>query len=119
MLVQSRVMTHEGLLPLFMWTRPTPVGERLWLWLRPGLPGRDIDAVTDRIAAACWAASARVKVSPKRAAVVSVEVIRRDPFTSFGDHLAAAGWRAPRPTSTPTRSSPAAGPLHRHPGIAG
>jgi hypothetical protein len=51
--VQSRVMTHEGLLPLFMWTRPTPVGDRLWLWLRPGLSGRDIEAVADRIAAAC------------------------------------------------------------------
>jgi hypothetical protein len=82
--VQSRVMTHEGLLPLFMWTRPTPVGERLWLWLRPGLSGRDIDNVADRIAAACWAASARVKVSPKRAAVVSVDVIRRDPLATSG-----------------------------------
>ncbi|MCA1694924.1 MAG: hypothetical protein LC749_09395, partial [Actinobacteria bacterium] len=82
--VQSRVMTHEGLLPLFMWTRPTPVGERLWLWLRPGLSSRDIDNVTDRIAAACWAASARVKVSPKRAAVVSVDLIRRDPLASSG-----------------------------------
>jgi hypothetical protein len=82
--VQSRVMTHEGLLPLFVWTRPTPVGERLWLWLRPGLSGRDIDNVTDRIAAACWAASARVKVSPKRAAVVSVDVIRRDPLATSG-----------------------------------
>jgi hypothetical protein len=82
--VQSRVMTHEGLSPLFMWTRPTPVGERLWLWLRPDLSARDIDNVTDRIAAACWAASARVKVSPKRAAVVSVEVIRRDPLTTSG-----------------------------------
>jgi hypothetical protein len=82
--VQSRVMTHEGLLPLFVWTRPTPVGERLWLWLRPGLSGRDIDNVTDRIAAACWAASARVKVNPKRAAVVSVDVIRRDPLATSG-----------------------------------
>ena len=80
--VQSRVMTHEGLLPLFMWTQPTPVGERLWLWLCPGLSGRDIDNVTDRIAAACWASSARVKVSPKRTAVVSVDVIRRDPLAS-------------------------------------
>jgi hypothetical protein len=78
--VQSRVMTHEGLLPLFMWTRPTPVGERLWLWLRPGLSGRDIETVTDRIAVACWAASARVTISPTRAAIVSVEVTRRDPL---------------------------------------
>jgi len=78
--VQSRVMTHEGLLPLFMWTRPTPVGDRLWLWLRPGLSGRDIEAVSDRIAAACWASTARVRISAKRAAIVSVEVIRRDPL---------------------------------------
>jgi hypothetical protein len=82
--VQSRVMTHEGLLPLFMWTRPTPVGDRLWLWLRPGLSGRDIEAVSDRIAAACWASEARVRVSAKRAAIVSVEVIRRDPLASPG-----------------------------------
>jgi hypothetical protein len=82
--VQSRVMTHEGLLPLFMWTRPTSVGDRLWLWLRPGLSGRDIEAVTDRIAAACWASTARVKVSAKRAAIVSVEVVRRDPLATAG-----------------------------------
>ena len=82
--VQSRVMTHEGLLPLFMWTRPTPVGDRLWLLLRPGLSGRDIEAVSDRIAAACWASEARVRVSAKRAAIVSVEVIRRDPLASPG-----------------------------------
>jgi hypothetical protein len=82
--VQSRVMTHEGLLPLFMWTRPTPVGDRLWLWLRPGLSGRDIEAVADRIAAACWASTARVRVNTKRAAIVSVEVVRRDPLASSG-----------------------------------
>jgi hypothetical protein len=82
--VQSRVMTHEGLLPLFMWTHPTPVGDRLWLWLRPGLSARDIENVADRIAAACWAVTARVRVSGKRAAVVSVEVIRRDPLASPG-----------------------------------
>jgi hypothetical protein len=80
--VQSRVMTHEGLLPLFMWTRPTPVGERLWLWLRPGLAGRDIENVADRLAAACWACSARVTISPKRASIVAVEVIRRDPLAA-------------------------------------
>jgi hypothetical protein len=80
--VQSRVMTHEGLLPLFMWTRPTPVGERLWLWLRPGLSGRDIESVADRLAAACWASSARVTVSRKRATIVAVEIIRRDPLAA-------------------------------------
>jgi hypothetical protein len=122
--VQSRVMTHEGLLPLFMWTRPTPVGERLWLWLRPGLSGRDIENVADRIAAACWAASARVKVSPKRAAVVSVEVIRRDPLASSGqitspllagvhpDHFDTDSDIIPLPhRSTVTPTSPVEGPV--------
>jgi hypothetical protein len=38
--VQSRVMTHEGLLPLFMWTRPTPVGDRLWHGFAPASRAR-------------------------------------------------------------------------------
>jgi hypothetical protein len=82
--VQSRVMTHEGFLPLFMWARPTPVGDRLWLWLRPGLSGRDIEGVADRIAAACWASTARVRIRTKRAAIVVVDVIRRDPLADSG-----------------------------------
>jgi hypothetical protein len=82
--VQSRVMTHEGLLPLFMWARPIPVGDRLWLWLRPGLAARDVEGVADRIAAACWASAARVGVSTKRAAIVWVDIIRRDPLASPG-----------------------------------
>src|SRR5918998_6596444 len=82
--VQSRVMTHEGLLPLFVWTRPTPVGERLRIWLRPGLSVRDIETTTDRIAAACWARDARVEVHPKRVSTVWVHVIRRDPLAASG-----------------------------------
>ncbi|MDQ3885660.1 MAG: hypothetical protein M3308_01255 [Actinomycetota bacterium] len=82
--VQARVMTHEGLLPLFIWTRPTPVGERLRIWLRPGLSVRDIETTTDRIAAACWARDARVQVHPKRVSTVWVHVIRRDPLAGSG-----------------------------------
>lgn len=80
--VQSRVMTHEGLLPLFIWTRPTPVGERLRVWLRPGLSSRDIASITDRIAAACWARDARVQVHTNRVSTVWVDVIRRDPLAT-------------------------------------
>jgi hypothetical protein len=121
--VQSRVMTHEGLLPLFMWTRPTPVGERLWLWLRPGLSGRDIETVTDRIAAACWAASARVTVSPTRAAIVSVEITRRDPLAGGQipsplldgvqpDHFDTDAQVIPLPDrATVTPASPVEGPV--------
>lgn len=79
-LVQARVMTHEGLLPLFVWTRPTPVGERLWLLLRPGLSSRDLEVAAEKIAAACWARNARVQVNPDRASTVWIDVIRRDPL---------------------------------------
>jgi hypothetical protein len=107
--VQSRVMTHEGLLPLFIWSRPTPVGERLRLWLRPGLSSRDVEGVVDRIAAACWARGARVQVSTKRASTVWVEVIRRDPLAATGrihsplldgirwDHVGSEGELVPLP----------------------
>jgi hypothetical protein len=37
--VQSRVMTHEGLLPLFMWTRPTPVGDDCGCGFARACPG--------------------------------------------------------------------------------
>jgi hypothetical protein len=119
--VQSRVMTHEGLLPLFIWTRPTPVGERLWLWLRPGLSGHDIEHVADRIAAACWAASARVIISPKRAAIVTIEITRRDPLASgqitsplldsvHPDHLETDAQVIPLPDrATVTPASPVEG----------
>jgi len=82
--VQSRVMTHEGLLPLFIWTRPTPVGERVRLWLRPGLSAKDVESAADRIAAACWAREARVVVNPDRVSTVWVHVIRRDPLAAAG-----------------------------------
>lgn len=36
-LAQVRAMNHDGNLPWFLWTRPTPVGERVRLWMRPGL----------------------------------------------------------------------------------
>src|SRR5918997_7175940 len=79
-LLQARVMTHEGLLPLFVWTRPTPVGERVRLLLRPGLSGRDVESAGEKIAAPCWARDARVQVNPDRASTVWIDVIRRDPL---------------------------------------
>ena len=34
------ITNRTGSLPLILWAMPTPVGERVWIWLRPGLcPG--------------------------------------------------------------------------------
>lgn len=79
---QVRAYNHDGHLPWFLWTRPTGVGERVRLWMRPGIAARDIEAAADHLAASCYAREVRVAVSRKVAAMVTVDVIRRDPLVS-------------------------------------
>jgi hypothetical protein len=76
--------TRPGSLPLVLWARPTPAGERVWLWLRPGLELADLDGKTGRVAVACWAGEARVvRTSTRYAALVRVDLARRDPLTGL------------------------------------
>jgi hypothetical protein len=81
-LVQSRVMNHCGYVPWLLWVRPTNVGERVWLLMRPGICVEDLDTRASQIAAACWARDARVRAWRRLVAVVLVDVVRRDPLTS-------------------------------------
>ena len=52
------ITNRTGSLPLILWARPTPVGERVWIWLRPGLALDDLTDRLDKIAVACWATAA-------------------------------------------------------------
>ncbi len=79
--VQTRTMTHHGSLPLLVWSRPSPVGERVRVWLPAGLSVKDLERVTAETAAACWASDVRVTPTRRQAALVVVDVIRRDPLT--------------------------------------
>jgi hypothetical protein len=79
-LVQIRTTNWDGRLPWILWTRPTPVGERVWLWMLPGLSIREIEERTEHIAAACWARDARIERVRRLATLVQVDVIRRDPL---------------------------------------
>ncbi len=81
-LVQSRIMNYRGYVPWCLWVRPTNVGERVWLLMRPGICVEDLEAKTPQIAAACWARDARVRAMRRLVAVVAVDVIRRDPLTT-------------------------------------
>jgi hypothetical protein len=81
-LVQSRVMNHRGYVPWCLWVRPTNVGERAWLLMRPGICVEDVDSRTAQIAAACWARDARVRAWRRLVAVVLVDVVRHDPLTT-------------------------------------
>jgi hypothetical protein len=75
-------MNHRGYVPWCLWVRPTNVGERVWLLMRPGICVDDLDTRTPQIAAACWARDARVRAWRRLVAIVLVDVVRRDPLTS-------------------------------------
>jgi len=79
-LAQLSASNRDGRLPWIVWIRPTPVGERVWLWMLPGLSINDVKERTEALAAACWARETRIERSRKRAMVVRVDVIRRDPL---------------------------------------
>jgi hypothetical protein len=76
------ITNRTGSLPLILWAHPTPVGERVWIWLRPGLSLNDLLDRLDKIAVACWATAAVAETaSPSNAAFVRVDIKRRDALT--------------------------------------
>jgi hypothetical protein len=78
--VQTRTMTHNGKLPYLLWSSPSPVGEALRVWLPAGLSVKHLERVTEELAAACWGRSARISATADQAALIVVEIIRRDPL---------------------------------------
>lgn len=78
--LQTRTWTANGRLPFLVWSRPTPVGVRVRVWLPAGLSVNDLERIIDEIGAACWAREARITPVQGQAALVWVDVIRRDPL---------------------------------------
>jgi hypothetical protein len=76
------ITNRTGSLPLILWARPTPVGERVWIWLRPGLDLDDLLDRLDKIAVACWATAAVAEAaSQSNAALVRLDIKRREALT--------------------------------------
>jgi|GEM_PF-1491780 len=76
------ITNRTGSLPLILWAMPTPVGERVWIWLRPGLSLDDLTGRLDKIAVACWATAALAETaSSGNAAFVRLDIKRRDGLT--------------------------------------
>ena len=61
-----------------MWTRPTKVGERLFVWCRAGICADDFTANSGELAAACYAREARVTRNTAWSQIVTIDIIRRD-----------------------------------------
>lgn len=79
-LVELRLTSRAGRLPLLLWLGPTPVGERVRLWCRAGMSAEDLADETERLRSACFARDVRVTRDPRWSALVTLDVIRRDPL---------------------------------------
>ncbi len=80
---QFIIRNQSGTLPLILWARPTPVGERVWIYLRPGLAEADLQGDLDKIAVACHASSALIeRASDGNAAYLRIDIKRREVLTA-------------------------------------
>lgn len=79
-MVEVRATTRDGRLPLFLSVVPAPFGERVKLWCRAGISAEDIEDESDRLRSALWCQDVRVIRNRRRSALVTVEVVRRDPL---------------------------------------
>jgi hypothetical protein len=76
------ITNRTGSLPLILWAHPTPVGERVWIWLRPGLSLDDLQDRLDKIAVACWASTALAETASRsNSAFIRLDIKRRDVLT--------------------------------------
>jgi len=78
---ETRTMTPSGAMPHQFWSSPSPVGERIRVWLPAGLSVNNIDVILLELAAACYAVEARVEQNEKFSHLVVITIVRRDPFT--------------------------------------
>jgi hypothetical protein len=103
---QARVVGgRPAALPLLLWARPTPAGERVWLWLRPGLSLDDLDGKAGLIAVACIAKQVRITAASERyAALLRVDITRRDPLAD--EVQSPLALLVPRPKNTGRADAP-------------
>jgi hypothetical protein len=80
---QFIVANQSGSLPLILWARPTPVGERVWIYLRPGLSVADLQGRLEKIAVACHASSVLVeRAGEGNSAYLRFDIKRREVLTA-------------------------------------
>jgi hypothetical protein len=75
---ETRVATSTGRLPLVLWSRATPAGERLIFGLFPGQCAEMLDARVEELRAAARAMDVSVTRDRLRSDRVTVDVVRRD-----------------------------------------
>lgn len=114
-LVECRVVNFSRACPVFLWSRPTRVGEVVWLLLRAGISPDDVADQADEIAAGCYAREARVTPWPSMTALVRVEVIRRDPLAPATIRSEVFRWAGGTGDDGPWTDGPAPRPQSQRP----
>jgi len=80
------IANQSGTLPLILWAHPTPVGERVWIYLRPGLSHTDLEARQDKLAVACHANTViAARASERTAAYLRLDIKRHEVLTAIAD----------------------------------
>ena len=105
------ITNRTGSLPFLLLTIPTSVGERVWIWLRPGLALSDIQDRLDLIAVACWADVAIAEsASASNSALIRLDIKRRDALTGA---VASPLLGLVKPGTPPTGPRPGPARAHR------
>jgi hypothetical protein len=76
--LETTMHTRAGRIPLVLWITPTRTGEKALILTRAGISAAEFEAYAEEMAAACWARSANVYRHRRWAALVVVELVRRD-----------------------------------------
>jgi hypothetical protein len=76
---QAWIHTRYGKLPVIVWTRSRPSGERVYLWCRAGITAADFSSARKLLAAACMAKEIKVSQHARYAHLIVLDVIRREP----------------------------------------
>ncbi len=103
-MLEARLHTRSGRLPLVLWTRPTKVGERAHILCRAGICAEDFEAHIGELRAACYARDARVTRNIRWSQLVTIDIIRRDTLAasqSVSSPLQALGPARHRPGLPP------------------
>ncbi|GAA4209964.1 hypothetical protein [Actinocatenispora rupis] len=94
---------REGTLPFILHAKPTPVGERVVVWLRPGLSLAELQNRQGQLAVSCWAKNVTVEsASAKYAALLVFNIKRHNTLDAAVDSPLADTPTAPAREKTAT-----------------
>ena len=76
---QARITGRDRKLPIIVLTRRKHFGERVLIWCRAGMALPDFTNAQEILVTACWAADVQIKVHPRYAHLVTLDVVRNHP----------------------------------------